>query len=148
MVLEAHSQNIIVRVSRRDASLTGFAIRDMNGSKIHVPTLESQGIQVPTELARMPETQAKNPEALWQRLHRTLLQNHVAFLLRSLGLEQSDGWATVREELGKVLVSHEYPMGDKMHEYFLAETMEYPCFLGAILRGNPLEVSGQADSAS
>lgn len=61
--------------------------------------------------------------------------------MRSLGLDISQGWSIVREELEKVLSSPECPMGQEIHRFFWAESMGYPCFLGAILRGKPLEAS-------
>lgn len=141
VVLETHSQNVLVRVDQRTKSVVGFAIRDMNGVKIHVPTLQDQGIVVDERLAQISETRAANLEALWKRAHRTLIQNHAGFLMRSLGLDNSQGWSIVRDELEKVLFSPECPMGEELHRFFWAGSMGYPCFLGAILRGKPLEVS-------
>jgi siderophore synthetase component len=141
VVLETHSQNVLVRVDKRANSVVGFAIRDMNGVKIHVQTLQNQGIAVDKRLAQISETRAASLEALWKRAHRTLIQNHAGFLMRSLGLDNSQGWSVVRDELEKVLFSPECPMGQELHRFFWAESMGYPCFLGAILRGKPLEVS-------
>lgn len=148
IVLETHSQNVLVRVDRRSKSLAGFAIRDMNGVKIHVPTLQEQGITVDERLAQISETRAASLEALWKRAHRTLIQNHAGFLLRSLGLDNSQGWAILRDELEKVLFSHECPMGSELHQFFWGQNMGYPCFLGAILRGKPLEVSFNMEYAN
>lgn len=141
VVLETHSQNVLVRVDRRSKSVVGFAIRDMNGVKIHVPTLQDQGISVDERLAQISETRAASLEALWKRAHRTLIQNHAGFLMRSLGLDNSQGWSIVRDELQNVLLGPECPMGQELRQFFWAESMGYPCFLGAILRGKPLEVS-------
>lgn len=141
VVLETHSQNVLVRVDRRSKSLAGFAIRDMNGVKIHVPTLLDQGITVDERLAQISETRAASLEALWKRAHRTLIQNHAGFLLRSLGLDNTQGWSILRDELEKVLFSQQCPMGSELHQFFWGQSMGYPCFLGAILRGKPLEVS-------
>ncbi|KAJ5905365.1 uncharacterized protein N7473_002281 [Penicillium subrubescens] len=140
VVLETHSQNVLVRVDKRANSVVGFAIRDMNGVKIHVQTLQDQGIAVDKRLAQISETRAASLEALWKRAHRTLIQNHAGFLMRSLGLDNSQGWSVVRDELEKVLFSPECPMGQELHRFFWAESMGYPCFLGAILRGKPLEL--------
>lgn len=141
VVLETHSQNVLVRVDQRTKSVVGFAIRDMNGVKIHVPTLQEHGIAVDDRLAQISETRAASLEALWKRAHRTLIQNHAGFLMRGLGLDNSQGWSIVREELEKVLFSPQCPMGQELHRFFWAESMGYPCFLGAILRGKPLEAS-------
>lgn len=141
VVLETHSQNVLVRVDQRTKSVVGFAIRDMNGVKIHVPTLQDQGIAVDERLAQISETRAASLEALWKRAHRTLIQNHAGFLMRSLGLDNSPGWSIVRDELEKVLSNPDCPMGEDLRRFFWAESMGYPCFLGAILRGKPLEVS-------
>lgn len=141
IVLETHSQNVLVRVDRRSKSLAGFAIRDMNGVKIHVLTLQEHGITVDEKLTQISETRAASIEALWKRAHRTLIQNHAGFLLRSLGLDNSQGWSILRDELEKVLSSDECPMGSELHQFFWGQNMGYPCFLGAILRGKPLEVS-------
>ncbi|KAJ5380127.1 uncharacterized protein N7496_002555 [Penicillium cataractarum] len=140
IVLETHSQNVLVRVDRRSKSLAGFAIRDMNGVKIHVPTLQEQGITVDERLAQISETRAASLEALWKRAHRTLIQNHAGFLLRSLGLDNSQGWSILRGELEKVLFSDACPMGSELRQFFWGRNMGYPCFLGAILRGKPLEL--------
>jgi siderophore synthetase component len=143
-----HSQNALVRVNPRSKSVVGFAIRDMNGVKIHTPTLRDQGIAVDERLAQIAETNSNNSEALWKRAHRTLIQNHAGFLLRSLGLDNSQGWSIVRDELENVLLSSECPMGQSLRQFFWAQTMGYPCFLGAILRGKPLEVSRNISTLS
>jgi siderophore synthetase component len=141
LCLETHSQNVLVRFDPQNKSVVGFAIRDMNGVKIHIPTLQDQGIAVDERLAEIAETRCNDINALWKRAHRTLIQNHAGFLLRSLGLDNSQGWSIVRDELENVLLSPDCPMGQSLHQFFWAGSMGYPCFLGAILRGKPLDVS-------
>lgn len=73
VVLKTHSQNVLVRADQRKKSVVGFAIRDMNGVKINVPTLQEHGIAVDEPLAQISETRAASLEALWKRAHRTLI---------------------------------------------------------------------------
>jgi siderophore synthetase component len=102
----------------------------MNGVKIHVPTLQEHGIAVDERLAQISETRAASLEALWKRAYRTLIQNHAGFLMRSLGLDNSQGWSIVRNELEKVLFSPECPMGEDLHRFFWAEQYGISMFPG------------------
>jgi siderophore synthetase component len=141
MALEAHSQNLMVRVDKWNKTVLGFALRDMNGVKLHVPTLQSQGIAVDKKLAEMAETQCDSIKALWKRCSLALIQCHAMLLLRSLGLDNSQGWSIVRNELENVLLNRECPMGQSLHKFFLAQNTEYPCYLRASLPDKRLEVS-------
>lgn len=138
--LEAHSQNVVVRVCLRTKNIKGFAFRDFGGTRLHKPTLES----LRCDLSSIPSNGATITHDLpvvWNKVHHSLLQSHVGSFLHALELETEGGWEIVREELSKALCSH--AQGRMIHDYFLRETMSFKCFLRMRLASKYRDVSTQ-----
>jgi hypothetical protein len=70
-----------------------------------------------------------------------MLQNHVGFLLSSLGLENDGGWSIVREQLSAVLRPDGSSLGQKLYHFFLADTMPFKSFLRMRMEGKYRDVS-------
>ncbi|KAE8327836.1 hypothetical protein BDV39DRAFT_204550 [Aspergillus sergii] len=134
--IEAHAQNIVLRVCRQSSELKGFAIRDWGGVRLHKPTLESLGIKLPAADPESPVI-TSNIEHVWSKFHHVFLQNHIGTILIALGLETRGGWEIVREELSRVLAGNEYAAGPELLQYLLADSMEMRCFFTARLEGRP-----------
>ncbi|PIG84665.1 hypothetical protein AARAC_001966 [Aspergillus arachidicola] len=134
--IEAHAQNIVLRVCRQTSELKGFAIRDWGGVRLHKPTLDSRGIQLPAVNPESPVI-TSNIEHIWSKFHQVFLQNHIGTILIALGLETRGGWEIVREELSRVLAGNEYAAGPELLKYLLADSMEMRCFFTARLEGRP-----------
>ncbi|KAJ5757131.1 uncharacterized protein N7511_007313 [Penicillium nucicola] len=135
IALKAHGQNIVVRVCRQTGDIKGFAVRDFGGIRLHVPTLREYcggGLDaIPSGSAVL----TSNLHNAWSKVHHSLLQNHVGFLLSALGLEQQGGWTIVREELANVLNPNENIRGRKLYDFFVADTMPFKCFLMVRMEG-------------
>ncbi|KAI9929654.1 hypothetical protein MW887_001129 [Aspergillus wentii] len=131
---EAHGQNIVARICRQTGQIKGFVVRDFGGVRLHVPTLESQGIC----FASLPPGGAvltDNMENVWSKVHHSLLQNHVGLILTSLGLERNGGWGVVRDALSSVLKPEQGGTRETLYEYFLKDTMPFKCFLRMRMAG-------------
>lgn len=108
--LEAHAQNMVVRVCTETKEIRGVAVRDHGGGRLHRPTLQSSGFglsSVPPESA----TSTNNLSAVWNKVHHSLLQSHVGNSLHILGLENKGGWEIVREKLAKSLAASHMVQG-------------------------------------
>ncbi|KAK4139905.1 aerobactin siderophore [Dichotomopilus funicola] len=123
---EFHAQNSLVRVCRRTKAIKGFAIRDLAGVKLHGPTLEAQGF----DLTNLEATATADAHAVWNRVHHALIQNHIGYMLYSLGLEgDHDGWQIVRYELGRALTGHDESAQQMVYRHFTKETMPFKSFI-------------------
>ncbi|KAK6810722.1 hypothetical protein RU639_013573 [Aspergillus parasiticus] len=126
--LEGHGQNLVVRVCRQTGEIKGFAVRDFGGVRMHVPTLNNHGVKFDS-LPPGGATLTDNLDNVWSKVHHSLLQNHVGFLLVALGLENHGGWAITLETLSTVLGRGQDSPGAKLLEYFTKDTMPFKCFL-------------------
>ena len=136
IALEAHGQNILVRVDIRTHEIVGLAIRDFGGIKIHMPTLRQQGYDLRSALPGNV-MQTDDLGKVWARTHHALFQIHLNQLIGALRLQHEGGWAVVREEL-KRFVGDEVEdrvIAKEMEEYFLRETMSMKCFLRMRMEG-------------
>ncbi|KAI9375019.1 IucC family-domain-containing protein [Aspergillus egyptiacus] len=130
IALEAHAQNIVLRVCRQSSELRGFAVRDWGGVRLHKSTMHKLGIQLPA-VDRESRAILDDLHRIWRRFHHAFLQNHVA------SEETRGGWAIVRGELARVLDRSEYAMGPSLLNYLLADVMQMRCFLTDRLEGRP-----------
>lgn len=124
---ETHGQNTLVRVCLDSKQIKGFAVRDFEGVKLHIPTLQQQGINLPITSPGC----TNSVESVWSKIHHALFQNHVGNLLYALGLDGHDGWAIVRNELSAVLEPDTDAAGKKLYEYIVQNMMPFKCFFGS-----------------
>ncbi|KIM99191.1 hypothetical protein OIDMADRAFT_56352 [Oidiodendron maius Zn] len=104
--LEAHGQNIVARICIKTLAIKGFAVRDFGGIRFHIPTLNSQGFflnSIPVGSA----ITSVNLRDVRDKVHHSLIQNHLGMLIVSLHLDEMGGWAIVRDELKKVICPDE-----------------------------------------
>ncbi|KAF7713573.1 siderophore [Penicillium ucsense] len=135
---ESHLQNVLVRVNVKTKELTGFAIRDFEGTRIHYPTFLRSGYELnelPAGSPHLSDT-ARKP---WNKVHHSIIQDNVGPILHILGLEPHGGWSIVREELERVLNPAEDPDARGLWEYFTQEKMSIPRFMGMRLIGRYVE---------
>ncbi|GMG04741.1 unnamed protein product [Aspergillus oryzae var. brunneus] len=138
--LEGHGQNLVVRVCRQTGQIKGFAVRDFGGVRMHVPTLNNHGVKFDS-LPPGGATLTDNLDNVWSKVHHSLLQNHVGFLLVALGLENHGGWAITLETLSTVLGGGQDSPGAKLLEYFTKDTMPFKCFLRMRMESKYRDVS-------
>lgn len=137
IALEAHGQNITVRICKKTLEIKGFAYRDLGGFRMHMPTLHSQGYRLDT----MPTGSAITSYDLsevWNKMHHAVFQNHLGPLISALKLHDQGGWAIVREVVREVLSSEE---GEELLRFILKETMAFKCFLRMSMAGKYRDVS-------
>ena len=136
IALEAHGQNMLLRVDIQTQEIVGFAVRDIGGIKIHMPTLRQQGYDLKSALpGNVIETD--DLVKVWARTHHAVFQVHLNQLIRALRLQYDGGWLIVREEL-KCFVSVEMgnaPVAKEMEDFFLEKTMPMKCFLSMRMEG-------------
>ena len=136
IALEAHGQNMLLRVDIQTHEIAGFAVRDIGGIKIHMPTLRQQGYELRSALpGNVIETDDRTK--VWGRTHHALFQVHLNQLIRALRLQHDGGWGIVREELRR-FVDVEMENGavaKEMEEFFLEKTMPMKCFLSMRMEG-------------
>ncbi|BCS05528.1 uncharacterized protein AKAW2_81329S [Aspergillus luchuensis] len=131
--LEAHAQNICVRINTTSKEVTGFAVRDFGGARIHRPTFFRTRIELGT-IPPGASAFVEDMHKVWHKVYHALIQMHVGHLLYMLGLESHGGWPIVREELERVLVSSCDPDAKAVHEAFMNKTMAFKCFMEMRLR--------------
>ncbi|KAJ5738629.1 hypothetical protein N7493_001784 [Penicillium malachiteum] len=129
--LEAHGQNMLVRICRKTRKIKGFAVRDFGGIRLNTPTLRSQGVSFDTMYPGW-SAMTESMEDVWGKVHHSLLQNHVGYLLDALNLQQDDGWTIVREVLEQVLAT--LP-NNGLYEFYMKDTMLFKCFLRMRMEG-------------
>jgi siderophore synthetase component len=140
--LEAHGQNICVRICRRTKDIKGFAVRDFGGIRLHMPTLRSQGYDIHT-IPPGAATMTEDLHDVWSKVHHSLFQNHLGHLIAALNLEDQGGWEIVRDEAEAILhpVDHCSPLAMQFFEFLMAETMPFKCFLRMRMEGKYRDVS-------
>ncbi|RGP70044.1 aerobactin siderophore [Fusarium sporotrichioides] len=121
---EFHAQNAVIRVCRKTKAIKGFAIRDLAGVKLHGPTLQDQGF----DLEGLEATATLNVHEVWDRVHHALIQNHIGYLLDSLGIEV-DGWQVVSFELERALQGDMKSVEQNIYRHFVKETMPFKSFI-------------------
>jgi len=118
-----------VRVSRSSQEITGLAIRDFGGMKIHMPTLKRAGYELFSALPGSFITTDDEKEA-WSILQHTLIQNHLHHLVKRLHLPRAKAWSTVRAEMIGFFAQTGYEQkGPEMRAYFMAQNVEMKAFL-------------------
>ncbi|KAA8646026.1 siderophore [Aspergillus tanneri] len=126
--LEAHGQNVVARVCRATGKVKGFAVRDFGGIRLHTPTLRRQGVKFDKMLSGWVVLTESMNDVL-EKVHHSLLQNHIGFLLNSLCLERHDGWNIVRDVLEVVLSPVDGSPRNDIYKWFMNDTMLLKCFL-------------------
>ena len=143
--VEAHSQNILVRVNLTSKEITGFALRDFDGIGIHPPTFLLRHSDNKNDALSDIPASARNLNndlyTMCDQVHHALLQAHVGHLLYMLGLESKGGWRIVREELERALNPSEDPDGRLLYDYWMKDTMASKSFLEMRLRDAYAKVS-------
>ncbi|KAJ9492867.1 hypothetical protein VN97_g360 [Penicillium thymicola] len=135
--LEGHGQNMLARVCQETGKINGFAIRDFGGIRLHTPTLRQQGVSFD---AMFPDwaVMTEDMKEVWGKVHHSLLQNHVGYLLDALQLQKHNGWGIVRDVLEEVLTR----LGDNgLYEFCMKETIPFKCFLRMRMEGKYRDVS-------
>ncbi|KAL4860710.1 hypothetical protein BDV12DRAFT_204770 [Aspergillus spectabilis] len=129
--LEAHGQNICVRICRKTKEVKGFAVRDFGGIRLHMPTLRSQGHDIQT-IPPGAATMTDDLHDLWSKVHHSLFQNHLGHLIVALDLEDKGGWDIVRNEVKAIFHPTNIPCSPRatqLYDFLMAETMPFKCFL-------------------
>ncbi|KAL2862583.1 ferric iron reductase FhuF-like transporter-domain-containing protein [Aspergillus lucknowensis] len=135
--LEAHGQNMCVRICRKTREVKGFAIRDFGGIRLHMPTLRSQGYDLHT-IPPGAATMTDDLHDVWSKVHHSLFQNHLGSLIVALGLEEDGGWEIVRNEVKAILQPADgsgSASARDLYEFLTAETMPFKCFLRMRMEG-------------
>lgn len=138
--LEAHGQNIVVRVCMKTNAIRGFAVRDFGGVRFHMPTLNSQGFHLNSIPAGSAIT-STNLHDCWDKVHHATFQNQLGHLIVALDLENEGGWAIVRDELKNILQPEKSADAADLYGYFLQEKMFLKCFLRMKMEGKYRDVS-------
>jgi hypothetical protein len=69
-------------------------------------------------------TVTKDVHEVWDRVHHSLVQNHIGHLLDSLGLELH-GWQIVSFELERVFQGEVGSVEQGIYQHFVKETMPF-----------------------
>ncbi|KXT17062.1 hypothetical protein AC579_4327 [Pseudocercospora musae] len=96
--LEAHGQNMLVRVDKKSQKIVGFAARDVGGIKCHMPTLRKRGYNLLTALPGSFVV-SDNEEEAWSIVQHTLINNHLHHLIRRLRVPPGQAWQMVRDQI-------------------------------------------------
>jgi len=93
---------------------------------MHRPTLESQGF----DLTGMDASLTADIHDVWDRTRHVLIQNHIGYLIYSLGLEREyDGWQLVFSELERALEGDGDSTSQKAFRYLAKKTMPFKAFM-------------------
>ncbi|KAJ4141782.1 hypothetical protein NW768_000999 [Fusarium equiseti] len=93
---------------------------------MHRPTLESQGF----DLTCMDDSLTDDVHQVWDRTHHVLIQNHIGYLVYSLGLEREyDGWQLLFSELAHAFKGDDDSTNQKIFRYLAKKTMPFKAFM-------------------
>jgi len=101
--LEAHAQNILVRLDSSTGEPLGFVVRDLGGLRIHPDTLrESTGVDFQFIPGHCIIT--GSVEETYPKFYHTFVHNHIQRLIRVLGLHYDGrGWELLRKHMEAVI---------------------------------------------
>jgi len=131
---------MVGRFCRETGALKGFAVRDFGGLRLHMPTLRSHGHSLDTIFPGSAIT-TDNLHDVWSKAHHTLIQMHFGQLLTTLQLESQGGWAIVREQLSRILLSGNYATGKDLYQFFMQDSMSFKCFIKMRMESKYRDVS-------
>lgn len=134
IALEAHGQNMLVRVDKSTGEVKGFAVRDFGGIRIHMPTLHGKGYQLLSALPGSSST-TNEREEVWDILHHTIFNIHLNHLVQSLGLHGEGGWTVVREELDRVIEMIGAGPMEELRAFLIRDTVHFKAFLKMKMSG-------------
>jgi siderophore synthetase component len=129
---ETHGQNTFLRVDCESKQIKGFAIRDHEGVKIHLPTLREQGIDLDIEAS--PGC-TNDLLGVLSKVHHALVQNHIGNLLYNMNIDASEGWGIVRGAFDGVVKGDQSRDGRRVLEFMMGDMMLFKCFLGQRMSG-------------
>ncbi|KAF8534144.1 ferric iron reductase FhuF-like transporter-domain-containing protein, partial [Trichophaea hybrida] len=132
--LESHGQNILVRLHLDTGAIVGFAVRDLGGVRIHVPTLHKNGYDLKTALPGS-SILTDDLHEVWSKAHHTLIQNNMNQFIRGLRLQCEGGWAIAREELKSVLQADEDENARRLEGFLFAEKVPVKSFMRMQMAG-------------
>ena len=114
MALEAHAQNVLVRLDIRSKSVLGFVFRDLGGLRIYPPLLrQSTGINFQFLPGHCVQTETL--EETFPKFYHTFVHNHVQRLIRVLDLHYNGiGWELLRKYMREVI-----PVGHALEKAWL-----------------------------
>jgi siderophore synthetase component len=141
--LEAHGQNILVRIEKSTREIVGFVVRDLGGVKCHSPKLRQKGYVLTSALPGSFVLTDSEEEA-WGIVQHTVIQNHIQHLIRRLHLEPARAWSGVREQIRDVLASredHDDATASRFERFLFAPEVKNKAFLGMKLRSLYRDVS-------
>ncbi|KAI5800601.1 IucC family-domain-containing protein [Pyronema domesticum] len=126
--LESHGQNILVRLGLSDGALKGFAVRDLGGIRMHLPTLRKCGFELKTALPGSSII-TEDIHEVWSKAYHTLIQNHLNQFIHGLSIQGEGGWRVVKEELKGVLAMEQGETARELERFFFAERVPFKCFM-------------------
>jgi len=140
--LEAHGQNILVRIERSTREIVGFVVRDLGGVKCYTPKLRQKGYVLTSALPGSFVV-ADSEEEAWGMVQHTVIQNHIQHLIRRLRLEPARAWSGVREQIRDLLASREDhdDTAARFERFLFAPEVKNKAFLGMKLRSLYRDVS-------
>ncbi|KIL58735.1 hypothetical protein M378DRAFT_170193 [Amanita muscaria Koide BX008] len=114
VALEAHAQNVLVRLDIRSKSVLGFVYRDLGGLRIYPPLLrQSTGIDFQFLPGHCVQTETL--EETFPKFYHTFVHNHVQRLIRVLDLHYNGiGWGLLRKYMREVI-----PVGHALENAWL-----------------------------
>jgi hypothetical protein len=96
VALQAHPQNILVRVDRVTRKVKGFVYRDLTSMAVHVPKFrESTSLD-------MDIGPSKSLEQVYENILRMVVHASTGSIIQAFGLG-NEGWKIAREELEKMI---------------------------------------------
>ncbi|KAE8137809.1 hypothetical protein BDV38DRAFT_282740 [Aspergillus pseudotamarii] len=131
IALDAHMQNVVVRICTETGYIKGFAIRDV---KFHKPTLLKKGFNVDWEVEGSL-TLTDEIISVWSIASHTIVQSHIAGDIYPMQLEAQGGWGVAREALTEMLAKDSSKTAKLLLKYFLKGTVALKCFFRMIVEG-------------
>jgi siderophore synthetase component len=139
--LEAHGQNILVRIDKSTCEVVGFVVRDLGGVKCYSPKLRQKGYVLTSALPGSFVVTDSEEEG-WGIVQHTVIQNHIQHLIRRLHVEPARAWSAVREQIQELLaVRQDHDDSARFERFLFAPKVRNKAFLGMKLRGLYRDVS-------
>ncbi|PPJ56952.1 hypothetical protein CBER1_02300 [Cercospora berteroae] len=140
--LEAHAQNILVRVITTTAkpTIAGFVVRDLDAIQINTPKLRQRGYQLTSALPGSWVFNEDEQEG-WKVLQHSLIHGHFQHLIRRLQIcPLRQAWSLVRAQIRHTLAKRPRTEEiERLEQFLFSPLVNSKAFLRMKLKENSFD---------
>ncbi|PIA89487.1 hypothetical protein CB0940_06892 [Cercospora beticola] len=140
--LEAHAQNILVRVdtSAAQPTIAGFVVRDLDAIQVNAPKLRQRGYQITSALPGSWVLNENEQEG-WKVLQHSLIHGHFQHLIRRLRIYPlGQAWSLIRTQIRNTLTKRPRTEEiERLEQFLFSPLVNSKAFLRMKLKENSFD---------